>query len=310
MPNQIDPSRIPEACAAVGLDPDATAARLAPAVRLRVTVGDARVGASKLGGLPDLPAYVPWPRWAMSDYNRNEIADLRAKPQTEHVTARIEAMLKQQEREVPLAFLAQLDLSELEGLPHGLPLPSSGLLLFFDDLAEQPWGYCDSHRRSFRVLHVPAGSTLERRPPPADLPAEHVLKEGAVRFEAVQTLPVWPEDMDDWDAYLDLGDALEPEEEIAAHQIGGHPDQVQGDMARSCALVTQGVYLGRPPDVDEEELERLASSHGEWRLLLQLASDDDLDWMWGDLGNLYFWMREADIAAGAWDQAWFQLQCG
>ncbi|MBW2257203.1 MAG: DUF1963 domain-containing protein [Deltaproteobacteria bacterium] len=94
------------------------------------------------------------------------------------------------------------------------------------------------------------------------------------------------------------------------HQVGGHPDQIQGHMSRACALVTQGVFLGQPPQIPKEELNRLAAASHEWRLLFQFASDADIDLMWGDLGKLYFWMREQDIASGSWEAAWLQLQCG
>lgn len=47
----------------------------------------------------------------------------------------------------------------------------------------------------------------------------------------------------------------------------------------------------------------------EWRLLLQLDSDDASDMMWGDSGILYFWIREADARAGDFSNVWVILQC-
>ena len=32
--------------------------------------------------------------------------------------------------------------------------------------------------------------------------------------------------------------------------------------------------------------------------------------MWGDMGCLYFWIRESDLAAQRFDDAWMILQCG
>lgn len=32
--------------------------------------------------------------------------------------------------------------------------------------------------------------------------------------------------------------------------------------------------------------------------------------MWGDVGRLYFWIKDADLAAGRWDEVWACLQCG
>ena len=47
----------------------------------------------------------------------------------------------------------------------------------------------------------------------------------------------------------------------------------------------------------------------QWRLLLQLDTDDSLGVMWGDSGRIYFWMREEDLRSRAFDRAWCILQC-
>ena len=57
------------------------------------------------------------------------------------------------------------------------------------------------------------------------------------------------------------------------------------------------------------EEECLVAGPGEWRLLLQLDSDDRAKMMWGDAGMLYFWMRQEDLAQRGFDQAWLILQC-
>lgn len=31
--------------------------------------------------------------------------------------------------------------------------------------------------------------------------------------------------------------------------------------------------------------------------------------MWGDLGRLYFWIRDDDLAARRFEKAWLILQC-
>jgi uncharacterized protein YwqG len=53
-----------------------------------------------------------------------------------------------------------------------------------------------------------------------------------------------------------------------------------------------------------------ASSALEWRLLLQVPSADAAGMMWGDVGCLYYWIRQDDLAARRFDRSWMILQCG
>ncbi len=83
-------------------------------------------------------------------------------------------------------------------------------------------------------------------------------------------------------------------------------------MRSECQLVASGIYVGKPEAFQGErtqELLRVAPS--EWRLLLQLDTDEDgPGWMWGDSGRIYYWIRRGDLAAGAFDRTWLVLQCG
>ncbi|MFK7987344.1 MAG: YwqG family protein [Sandaracinaceae bacterium] len=293
------------------LDPKAIHALLSPAVCLGTAERAHTLGGSRLGGHPDLPADVAWPRWDTTHHDASELARAEASAgSSEFAKTRLQALQARGSRApLPLTFLAQLDLRDLAGLDHGLPLPVDGHLWFFYEQGEFAWGYCPTHRGCFRVLYAPAGTDLSLREPPPDLDTGHILAGAPLECRPAHTLPSWPElEPEKSEGYAAMIDALAGD--TAEHQVGGHPDQIQGDMQRACALVTQGVYLGEPPDLSQDELDHLAREARDWKLLLQLGSDDDLGWMWGDCGNLYFWMRESDIAAGNWEQAWFQLQCG
>ena len=68
-------------------------------------------------------------------------------------------------------------------------------------------------------------------------------------------------------------------------------------------------YCGDGTGYRSEEGLRLAPGAKDWRLLLQFSSDDDLDVMWGDVGDLYFWVREQDARKGDFSNVWLVLQC-
>ena len=62
------------------------------------------------------------------------------------------------------------------------------------------------------------------------------------------------------------------------------------------------------PDV-KEDIDEAAT---DWFLLFQMASiqEDDYELMFGDLGNLYFYIRKQDLMERSFDKVWLVLQCG
>ena len=204
--------------------------------------------------------------------------------------------------------MAQLNLSKVPKLGR-LRLPQEGILYFFYELSEQPCGYDPIHKGGFKVLYSDQASALHPAAKPADLHDDYVLASREVGFQEILTIPDWPafDSQEEEDAFWKLDDSLPADDD--GHQIGGHPEQIQGDMPEACSIVTKGVYLGEPPNLSEGERNRLLADSQEWRLLLQLASDDDLRWMWGDGGNLYWWIKEGDLRSLNFEDAWFQFQC-
>jgi len=83
------------------------------------------VGASKFGGLPDLPPKITWPRW-----------------KTGYLT-----------------FVAQVNLAEP---PANELLPNVGMLSFFHDREQSAWGFDPKHKEGFRLWHFPEVSQLVR----------------------------------------------------------------------------------------------------------------------------------------------------
>jgi len=112
------------------------------------------------------------------------------------------------------------------------------------------------------------------------------------------------------DAYWGFLDAhYEAESGGVLHRILGHPDPIQGDMQLECQLVSHGLYAGDSSAYQHPRRKELELGALEWKLLLQLDSDDNARMMWGDLGRLHFWIRENALTARNFDEVWMILQC-
>ena len=112
--------------------------------------GRAGLGGTRIGGTPDLPPGLAWPR-------RTKPADVEAIAKRGNVEAG-EEMRRHFRKELPYAFFAQVDLGEAQEQTGGqargqdapaAALPGHGRLLFFYDLSAGPW---DNGTESTRVI--------------------------------------------------------------------------------------------------------------------------------------------------------------
>lgn len=238
-------------------------------------------GFSRFGGLPQMPSSVAWPVW----------------------------------NEESLAFLAQLSLAELHA---SLPsfLPSSGFLFFFYDQDQGVWGFDPNDLGGWRVLYAAEDCVaLPERAAPADLGVEFTYRPAPVAPRRIELLPdsqglTKPEF--DWsrdgEAYSEL--RLSAFGELQHHQVLGYPTPVQNDdMEEECQLAFNGIYVGDAEGYKDPRVPGLKAGAKDWKLLLQLDTDDDIGWMWGDVGTLYFWVREQDASAGDFSKVWMVFQC-
>ncbi|MBI2809943.1 MAG: DUF1963 domain-containing protein [Candidatus Melainabacteria bacterium] len=60
---------------------------------------------------------------------------------------------------------------------------------------------------------------------------------------------------------------------------------------------------------DADKAKKLSADSRRWRLLLQLDSDDELNFMWGDCGTLYFCIDEHALKKLDFSNVWLELQC-
>ncbi len=248
----------------------------APAIHV-IAAGEA--SRSHLGGSPRLPGGVSWPEW--------------------------------QGRR--LGFLARLSLPEVHRARKLEWLPPDGALLFFYDVEEQPWGFDPKDKGSCAVLHVP--DLDEPLASSADAAEDEYFPQMNVEFREIAIYPstdrpavdVLDLSDEERERYWELLDS--PFRGMPKHQVAGLPAPVQGDyMELECQLASNGLYCGNQTGYNDPRAKALGSGAADWRLLLQLDTDDDAV-MWGDCGTLYFWIRVNEAAAGNFDNPWLVLQC-
>jgi uncharacterized protein YwqG len=277
-------------CGEVGLRKrvDDVLALARPSLRLTLA-GEAhdRLGGSRLGGAPDVPPGFSWPTWEGED----------------------------------LVFLGQVSLEDVAVDPSGL-LPPQGLLLFFYDTIRQPSGLEPAHRGSCQVvLYGGASSSLERASErdwfiesPLDLSLE--LTVPSFFSLAAEQLDLDTAIFEPWEelrrrlAHLQ-GVELEEllPESLALHRLLGYPEELHGRMELACQLASQGIDVSDGTADADSRADELAPDAADWRLLLQLSTDDDVGFYWGDgLGRLYLWIRERDLVEHKTSEAWAILQ--
>jgi uncharacterized protein YwqG len=258
---------------------------------LRLTLADeaqGRLGGSRLGGAPDTPPGFSWPTWEGED----------------------------------LVFLGQISLEDVAAVDPGWRLPPLGLLLFFYDTIRQPSGLDPAHRGSCEVvLYQGPSSSLEPASErdwfiesPLDLSLE--LTVPSFHSLAIEGLDL---DMSAYESWEELRNGLAslqgvelevlPLEPLALHRLLGYPEELDGRMELDCQLASHGIDLSDGTAYLDPQADALAPSAADWRLLLQLSTDDEVGFYWGDgLGRLYIWIRERDLVEYKTSAAWAILQ--
>jgi uncharacterized protein YwqG len=254
-----------------------------PAVELQtesVDPGALALGASRMGGAPDLPARFRWPTYAGKH----------------------------------LAFVAQIDLGEVARVMPDGPLPKRGHLWFFYAPDQEHWGF-DPKDAGSSVVHYEADARLVRRALPDDLPEEGRFAPCAVRLRPYEDIPDGTDARNptagaDETTQGRYDDARSSVTSATSHKLLGYPEPIQDAMEIECAMVTNGVYMGDANGYQHPRFKELDATKYDWRLLLQIDSDDAAKMMWGDAGRLYFWIRDQDLRERRFNKTWMIYQCG
>lgn len=192
-------------------------------------------------------------------------------------------------------------------------LPRSGLLSFFYAASQRAWGFDPADLGAWAVIYT-ADAAIRPREAPSAVPAEG--RFAAVGLSADLELTFVPLESfaaeslamthEEIRVYADVLPSGNP----VIHRLLGHPDPVQGDMQLECQLAANGVYCGDASSSRDPRAARFRPGAADWRLLLQVNSQDETGMMWSDLGRLYYWIKQEDLAASWWDRIWLILQCG
>jgi uncharacterized protein YwqG len=253
-----------------------------PAIRLLPEPVEGRelpLGSSQLGGIPDLPADVVWPEW----------------------------------KGTPQSFIAQIRLGDVQAYDVEHLLPQQGMLWFFYDARQETYGTEQSDAGGWWTLYRENDAQLQRGQFPEKLPSESHFRSCALSFASELTLPQQPAlelpDLDWQDEEIEkyedvLEDLLQADEHGSTrHRLLGHPDTLQDDMRLQCQLATHGIT-----DVDDPRVAELDQGSLDWRLLLQIDSDEQVNMRWASQGMLYSWIKEDQMRTRHFENTWFILQ--
>lgn len=249
--------------------------------------------ASKLGGNPWLPRDFVWP--VFTDANAGATR--------------------------PLSFLCQINLADVKPWDVDGVLPDRGMLYFFYEGESFRWGFDPADRGCARVFYFEDTEDFVPNQWPEGIDEMYVVPEMALSFRARPSFPSYEEldchaDIDcDWDDYDALLEEKGVDLDAEDHKLLGYADIIQGEILTECERVCRGLGCGTPEDyrsTPQAEKDSIHAAAKDWTLLLQLSTleKDGWEWMWGDCGMLYFYIRKQDLAAKRFENCWFSLQCG
>jgi uncharacterized protein YwqG len=219
--------------------------------------------------------------------------------------------------------VGQLDFEELAACRGGAlrELPEKGLLAFFYDVENQPWGNESKDREFWRLLYVPPDvEPIPLAPPEERMETERpVLPACRLTPSLGLSLPGW------WDLHAPVEPSFWSEEQgddfselrrklaggatvdQVVDQVRGHPSWIQDDARiQAERLASCGTVAEHSDSSQDDPLKREAA---RWNLLWQIGFDEELGMAWGSSGALYLLIRDEDLQACRFERAWLILQC-
>jgi uncharacterized protein YwqG len=256
------------------------------------------IGQSKIGGKPDLPIEINW----VTETNIVETTEKKF------------IIFNSKKKEIitqPLSFIAQINLTETVRFDKENLLPNTGLLYFFYSAEQEAWGFDYNDKNKFKVIYWNGDlSQIKRTEFPSDLPDYARFKPCSLDIKSEVSVP-----SHGYEVYEDFTDSEDEKFWTQVYNDGnlnkllGYSDNIQNDMELECELVTNGLYCGDPSGYNDPRAKALEPNAKNWRLLLQIDSNEENEMMWGDCGRLYFWIKKDDLLNKEFDKSWCCFQC-
>lgn len=251
-------------------------------VELNPTTDDEiEIGKSKMGGKPDLPKSIQW----FQNKTTNK----------------------------PMSFIAQLNFADVKPFDTDNKLPEKGILYLFYDLEEMPWGYDPKDAVGKEVFYFDGDiADLERRETPDNIEEENVFMPASLIFKNEMEIPdAWSSICDfelsdeEYDRYWEIKEEFDG----IHNKVLGHSNVIQNGMELESELVTNGLYCGNASGYEDPKRKELEKNIGNWNLLLQIDSNEEIDMMWGDSGRIYLWINDENLKNKKFENSWLILQC-
>jgi uncharacterized protein YwqG len=300
------------------------------------------IGASKIGGAPDLPRGMAWPMRPAyphaadlardREWRAQRLIDDAAKPgawltaeQATTFAADHRAGAAAVAREFPLAFIAQIDLATMAREPgFDGTLPETGRLLFFFDYWNTPAEFLPGSRVGWRLIwDASPAAELERKAFPPELVSisteswTTVFKSARITPRSVLTPmalgavaidPAVQAAQLDYNPWLDTF-GLPDGHHDNTHRLGGWPTPLQNGWQGRPQLAFHGIDCGRSEAYETPEAIALLENKGDWQLVLQIGCDSDIGLLPEGSGCMLVMMRRQDLRDRAFDRAWVVYQC-
>jgi uncharacterized protein YwqG len=307
---------------------------------------NAPLGASRLGGEPDMPPHLAWPcrppctpAWEGTSAGPMPGRILLGRHhwlhrlfRTQRWTEALEGWKRSRQAEIdirnrawPMSFVAQIDFAELHGV-HALDgFPPAGRLLVFCDPFDWPWGESEDQVRAQAVFIEQPAEPLERKRAPRefDAPAaRHLMPRGYLFKPRLLRPTAWllppPQRSAAFNAlraeapraWAYEGPVLSAYHQFWSDLYDRHPETFgeQGDMIHQVGGTAFSIQ--EPAEAEAAQFSGDAPERADdWQLILQIDSDIEAGMEWGDVGRLYLCARTHDLIARQFGRCWMIMQC-